>query len=155
MPQTRKAESTINVRANDLAKAVYAQSEANAKKMFANYKREMRSANKRTVSAIDKMRKSWSQFAQGLQSSIAILGRVGRALGDMLDAKAGAQSLDIMRSFDRQVKNSAGSLLKLRAASKGTIDDTSLRKMALGWSRLGLQVQDSANLINLAYGAAT
>lgn len=133
--------------------------EAVAEKQIRLSKKTARQAEKdakKQVKAVDGLRKSWSQMAQGIHSMMAIANRVSDAFGRMwTSAKQGAQSLDLKQALDRKTGGSAAALLEqMRESVQGTASDFELLKSINLMQSFGIPAQKSAQLLEVAFKAS-
>lgn len=146
---TQDAKALLSISGADLVSGVYKAIEDQVGRRLSQIKRKQDETSKAGVDAVDRLRQGWSQMLTGLNAGMAVIGRVGAQLAKLGEhAMEGAKSLDIGAVFRERFDDASGALDRFRAASHGTIDDTTLQSMANKMAGLGLTTNEAAGVIS-------
>ena len=137
---------------------VLIEGEENVSKIVEDVKRKvatMADATNKNAQATERLRKGWRQTSQGVRSVIGNAQIAAHALVAMAEAaRAGAQSLGMAARFSDVFASSIGGaqgvMDRLVEASRGAMDDTSVQQYALQTRRMGMDIDQTATLLELA-----
>ena len=103
----------------------------------------------------EKLLSSWKAQVVVMNNALDLAGKVAGAFGEITGlAKEVSQQRTIEQAFAVQFRESATAMEDLRSATGGLIDDVTLQKHATTIKRLGLDAQQTADLVGAAAKAA-
>ena len=149
-----KAEALIVVRGKDELTKL-AQSISKEMDKAARSAGKVGDANKKTSKSMLTAGERAALFATGLQASIAIAKQVGAAVQAIaVHVREGAIATETFARFNKQMADEVGGAERaherLVEAARSGIDNTSIEKFALSAKRAGLDVEQTARLLDLA-----
>ena len=137
---------------------VLIEGEENVSKIVEDVKRKvatMADATRKNTEATKALREGWRMTATGISSVINLAqqaAQAAKAIGE--HAREGARSLEVSARFTRlfaaDLGGAEGVMGRLVEASRGAMDETSVKEYALQTRRMGMDIDQTATLLELA-----